>query len=63
MVTRSLPTKPRSTDCTDKRETYAEYSVGEYWRFDHSGGEYHDAPLAGDRLVIGELVRYRCPGT
>ena len=37
-------------DYTEKRETYAEYGVGEYWRFDHSGGEYHDAPLAGDRL-------------
>ena len=40
-------------DYTEKRETYAEYGVGEYWRFDHSGGEYHDAPLAGDRLVDG----------
>ena len=39
---------------TEKRETYAEYGVGEYWRFDHSGGKYHDAPLAGDRLVNGE---------
>jgi len=37
-------------DYTEKRETYAEYGVGEYWRFDHSGGEYHDVPLAGDRL-------------
>ena len=25
----------------------------EYWRFDPSGGEYHDAPLAGDHLVDG----------
>ena len=41
-------------DYTVKRETYAEYGVGEYWRFDPSGGEYHDAPLAGDRLVDGE---------
>ena len=37
-------------DYTEKRETYADYGVGEYWRFDHSGGEYHDAPLVGDRL-------------
>ena len=37
-------------DYTEKRETYAEYGVGEYWRFDHSCGEYHDVPLAGDRL-------------
>ena len=41
-------------DYTVKREIYAEYGVGEYWRFDPSGGEYHDAPLAGDRLVDGE---------
>ena len=41
-------------DYTVKRETYAEYGVGEYWRFDPSGGEYHDAPLAGDTLVDGE---------
>ena len=25
--------------------------MGEYWRLDSSGGEYHDAALAGDRLV------------
>ncbi len=41
-------------DYTEKREIYAEYGVGEYWRFDPSGGEYHDAPLAGDRLVDGK---------
>ena len=40
-------------DYTVKREGYARYGVGEYWRFDPSGGEYHDAPLAGDRLVDG----------
>ena len=33
-----------------KRERYAEMGVLEYWRFDPSGGEYHDAPLAGDSL-------------
>ena len=38
-------------DYTDKRERYAGYGVREYWRFDPSGGEYHDAPLAGDMLV------------
>lgn len=26
----------------------------EYWRFDPSGGDYHDAPLGGDTLVDGE---------
>lgn len=41
-------------DYTVKRERYAEYGVREYWRFDPSGGEYHDAPLAGDTLVDGK---------
>ena len=38
---------------TQKRDDYAAFSVPEYWRFDPSGGEYHDAPLAGDHLVDG----------
>ena len=38
-------------DYTLKREAYARYGVREYWRFDPSGGRYHDAPLAGDKLV------------
>ena len=41
-------------DYTVKRETYAEYGVREYWRFDPSGGEFHDTPLAGDTLVDGK---------
>ena len=38
-------------DYTDKRKAYAEFGVTEYWRYDPSQGEFHDAPLAGDRLV------------
>ena len=38
-------------DCTVKREQYANLGVGEYWRFDRTGGEFHDAALAGDRLT------------
>ncbi len=41
-------------DYTRKRDGYAGYGVGEYWRFDHTGGKYHDSPLAGDVLVDGE---------
>ena len=41
-------------DYTVKRGIYASYGVREYWRFDPSGGEYHDAPLAGDTLVDGK---------
>ena len=37
-------------DYTQKRITYANLGVPEYWRFDYTGGAYHDAPLAGDRL-------------
>ncbi len=40
-------------DYTVKREMYAGYGVGEYWRFDWTGGRYHDAALAGDILVGG----------
>ena len=41
-------------DYTTKRDGYARYGVPEYWRFDPSGGQYHDQPLAGDTLVNGE---------
>ena len=49
-----LEVASRSTgrrDYAEKPEGYAALGVGEYWRFDPSGGEYHDAPLAGDLLV------------
>ena len=38
-------------DYTIKREIYANQQVPEYWRFDHTGGLFHDAALAGDRLL------------
>ncbi len=43
-------------DYTEKREDYARYGIAEYWRFDSTGGEYHDVALAGDRL--GEEGEY-----
>jgi len=49
-----LEVASRSTgrrDYTVKREGYAGYGVREYWRFDHTGGRFHDAALAGDVLV------------
>ena len=51
-----LEVASRSTgevDYTDKRRDYERFGIGEYWRFDPSGGEYHDAALAGDLLVDG----------
>ena len=38
-------------DYTDKRADYERFGGGKYWRSDPSAGEYHDAALAGDRLV------------
>ena len=43
-------------DYTEKRSDYARYGVAEYWRFDPTGGAYHDEALAADILVDG---RYR----
>ena len=57
-----LEVASRSTgrrDYTVKRAGYAGYGVREYWRFDHTGGRYHDAALAGDRLVAGEYEPIR----
>lgn len=52
-----LEVASRSTgrrDYTVKRDGYAALGAREYWRFDYTGGRYHDAPLAGDALVDGE---------
>ena len=54
-----LEVASRSTgrrDYTVKREGYATYGVREYWRFDHTGGRFHDAPLAGDTLTGEEYT-------
>ena len=38
---------------TGKRRDNAAFGISEYWRFDPTGGQRHDAPIAGDRLVDG----------
>ena len=43
-------------DYTVKRDGYASFGIPEYWRTDPSGGVWHDAALAGDRL--GDDGRY-----
>ena len=51
-------------DYTRKRRIYMNLRVPEIIRFDATGGEYHDAPLAGDRLVGDEYVSvevFDCP--
>ena len=40
-------------DLTTKRDQYAGFGVGEYWRFDPTGGANYGTPLAGERLVDG----------
>ena len=44
-------------DYTIKRWLYRDMGAGEYWRFDETGGQYHDEPLAGDILVGGAYRR------
>ena len=44
-------------DYTVKRRIYRDMGAPEYWRFDETGGQYHDEPLAGDILVDGAYRR------
>jgi hypothetical protein len=41
-------------DLGPKRELYARLGIGEYWRFDGTGGSFYGVGLAGDRLEDGE---------
>ncbi len=47
-----------STDLGRKRDLYAELGVGEYWRYDATGGDFYGEPLVGEYLVDGEYRRY-----
>ena len=40
-------------DVSVKPGIYARIGIGEYWRFDATGGDFYGYPLAGDRLVNG----------
>ena len=41
-------------DETAKRRLYAQIGMGEYWRYDGTGGTFYRRPLVGERLVDGE---------
>ena len=45
-------------DLTIKRDIYATLGIGEYWRFDASGGDYYRDPLVGEYLEGGEYHRF-----
>ena len=47
-----------TVDTGRKRDLYAEIGVGEYWRYDPSGGDFYGEPLVGERLVDGEYERF-----
>ena len=47
-----------AVDTGRKRDLYAEIGVGEYWRYDPSGGDFYGEPLVGERLVDGEYERF-----
>jgi len=44
-------------DTGKKREIYAQIGVGEYWRFDSTGGDIYGEALAGVELVGGVYQR------
>ena len=45
-------------DLGRKRDLYADLGVGEYWRYDATGGEFYGEPLVGEYLVDGEYRRF-----
>ena len=44
----------KSNDLAGKRSLYARLGIGEYWRYDQTGGAHYGEPLVGERLVNGE---------
>jgi hypothetical protein len=44
-------------DMGDKREIYARIGIGEYWRFDSTGGEIYGEGLVGEELADGAYRR------
>ena len=49
-------------DLGRKRDLYAELGVGEYWRYDATGGQFYGEALVGERLVGGEYRRTEMHG-
>lgn len=45
-------------DLGSKRDLYARLGIGEYWRYDPSGGNYYGEPLVGEFLEDGTYRRF-----
>ena len=48
----------RRNDLGPKRDLYARLGIGEYWRFDGTGGNFYREPLVGEYLEEGEFRRF-----
>ena len=48
----------RRNDLGPKRDLYARLGIGEYWRFDGTGGDFYREPLVGEYLQDGEYRRF-----
>ncbi len=46
------------TDLGGKRDLYARLGMGEYWRYDSTGGDFYGEPLVGEYLADGEYSRF-----
>ena len=44
-------------DLRGKRDLYASLGIGEYWRFDPSGGDHYGEPLVGESILGGEYQK------
>lgn len=47
-----------TNDLRSKRELYARLGIGEYWRYDGTGGDFYREPLVGEYLEDGEYRRF-----
>lgn len=49
----------RRNDLGPERDLYARLGIGEYWRFDGTGGDFYREPLVGEYLQDGEYRRFQ----
>ena len=45
-------------DLGSKRDLYARLGIGEYWRYDGTGGDFYREPLVGEYLQDGQYRRF-----